>query len=89
MDIQLVSADTSRRVDNTGRVVIPKSLRDKLLIRANDEVWFSSLEYDGVYYVCLTGKRTVDPKYHSTAKVLQELGVELPEELIQAMTKPV
>lgn len=77
----LTPENTSRKVDNLGRVVIPKGIRDRFSIHKDDELQFFSLEFDGNYYVCMTNGRTVDPKYRAAADVLEELGLSVPPEL--------
>lgn len=77
----LIPENTSRRIDSMGRVVLPKSLRQRFDIRDNDELEFLSLELDGKHYICLTNSKTVDPKYQTAALVLEELGEQIPESL--------
>lgn len=82
---KLTPENTSRKVDDLGRIVIPSSLRKRLSIRPNDELQFLMLECDNQNYICLTNNKTVDPRYVVAADVLNELGVELPTELIEAI----
>jgi AbrB family looped-hinge helix DNA binding protein len=44
--MKLQSENTSRKVDSLGRVSIPKSLRDRLMINTEDQVYFYLLEDD-------------------------------------------
>ena len=81
--MRLQSENTSRKVDNLGRVSIPKSLRDRLMIKVEDSVYFYLLEDDnGRQYVCLTNQEDVNPKYQLAAEVLAELGLEVPDEIL-------
>lgn len=82
---KLTPENTSRKVDDLGRIVIPSSLRKRLSIRPNDELQFLMLECDNQNYICLTNNKTVDPRYVVAADVLNELGVELPIELVEAI----
>lgn len=82
---KLTPENTSRKVDDLGRIVIPSSLRKRLSIRPNDELQFLMLECDNQNYICLTNNKTVDPRYVVAADVLNELGVELPTELVEAI----
>lgn len=86
--MRLQKENTSRKVDSLGRVSIPKSLRDRLFINTEDMVNFYLLEDDdGRRYVCFAAdKEIIDPKYELAANVLEELGVDLPDELIEKIT---
>ena len=80
--MELLKENTSRKVDSLGRVSIPKSMRDRLDINEGDEVEFYLLNADnGEQFVCLTNHRPGSNKYENAAKVLAELGIDIPEEL--------
>lgn len=80
--MELIRENTTRKVDSLGRVSIPKSMRDRLEININDEVEFYLLQNDdGEQYVCLTNHKANNNKYEMAAKVLNELGLDIPEEL--------
>lgn len=80
--MELLKENTSRKVDSLGRVSIPKSMRDRLDINEGDEVEFYLLNADnGEQFVCLTNHRPGVNKYENAAKVLVELGLDIPEEL--------
>lgn len=80
--MELLKENTTRKVDSLGRVSIPKSMRDRLDINTNDEVEFYLLNADdGEQYVCLTNHKFSTNRYEEAAKVLVELGLEVPEEL--------
>lgn len=80
--MELIRENTTRKVDSLGRVSIPKSMRDRLEINTNDEVEFYLLQTDdGDQYVCLTNHLAGYNKYEMAAKVLNELGLDIPEEL--------
>lgn len=84
--MKLTSENTSRKVDSLGRVSIPKSLRDRLVINPEDMVNFYLLEDDdGRQYVCFTNKVEVSPKYQLAANVLTELGLEVPDEILEKL----
>lgn len=79
--MRLRCENTVRKVDALGRVIIPKSIRDRLNIKSEEEVEFFILEGDdGRDYVCFTNQGE-NLKYENAAKVLIELGIDLPEEL--------
>jgi AbrB family looped-hinge helix DNA binding protein len=52
-----MSENTTRKVDALGRVSIPKSLRDRLDIAAEDEMEFFMMEYQGRRYVALANTK--------------------------------
>ena len=80
--MELVKENTTRKVDSLGRVSIPKGMRDRLEIAVNDEVEFYLLSDDvGEQYVCLTNHKPGANKYENAAKVLTELGIDIPKEL--------
>lgn len=85
-DVSLIPENTKRKVDSLGRIVIPKSMRDRFSIKENDELEFLSLELDGMHYVCVTNGKTVDPKYRAAALVLKELGEDIPLSLQEKMS---
>lgn len=80
--MELLRENTTRKVDSLGRVSIPKSMRDRLDIQTNDEVEFYLLNADiGEQFVCLTNHKGGTNKYKTAAQVLEELGLDIPEEL--------
>lgn len=80
--MELLKENTTRKVDSLGRVSIPKGMRDRLEINTNDEVEFYLLNNDdGEQFVCLTNHKPGANKYENAAKVLSELGLDIPEEL--------
>ena len=84
---KLQPENTSRKLDSLGRVVIPKNLRDKYGINENDEIYFYTMTKDGQSFITLANGKTVDPKYMITANVLEELGVEAPQQLLDMINK--
>ncbi len=84
--MKLQSENTSRKVDSLGRVSIPKSLRDRLVINPEDMVNFYLLEDDeGRQYVCFTNKADINPKFQIAAQVLTGLGLEVPNEILERL----
>lgn len=80
--MELLKENTTRKVDSLGRVSIPKSMRDRLDIETNDEVEFYLLNADnGEQFVCLTNHKVGNSRYEVAAKVLEELGIDIPEVL--------
>lgn len=81
INMTLTPENTVRKVDNLGRVCIPKGVRDRFNINTNDDLQFFTLEHEGRFYVCMTNMQEVNPKYRATAEVLEELGIEVPDKL--------
>ena len=84
---KLTPENTSRKVDSLGRIVIPSNIRKKMRIHQDDELEFFVLELDNQNYICLSTNKTVDPRYVVAAEVLEELGLDIPNEL-KASLKP-
>lgn len=82
---ELTPENTSRKLDNLGRIVIPKSLRTRLGISENEELQFYTMRKDGISYICLTNCHEEDPKYRNAASVLEELGIDIPLELLKKL----
>ena len=76
--MNLLYENQSRKIDNLGRVTIPKPIRDRLGWEQNDEVEFYTM--DGASVVLSKGKMR-DSRYDIAAEVLGELGLESPKEL--------
>lgn len=76
--MNLLYENQSRKIDNLGRVTIPKPIRDRLGWEQNDEVEFYTM--DGTSVVLSKGKMR-DSRYDIAAEVLEELGLEIPKEL--------
>ena len=76
--MNLLYENQSRKIDNLGRVTIPKPIRDRLGWEQNDEVAFYTM--DGASVVLSKGKMR-DSRYDIAAEVLGELGLEIPKEL--------
>lgn len=82
MEIQLKYEETRRKIDNLGRLVIPKSLRDRLRINTEDELDFwTFIDSDGKEYIVLSTGKAVNPRYVEAARVLEELGEPIPKVL--------
>ena len=52
--VELIPENTSRKLDNLGRIVIPKGIRSRLGISEADELQFYTMRKDGISYICLT-----------------------------------
>lgn len=83
--MQIRPENTTRKIDHLGRVTIPKSLRDRLRIETNDELELFMIETPGRTYIGLSPllDEDYDPRYAVAAKVLDELGFNVPEILAE------
>lgn len=80
--MELNKENATRKIDSLGRVSIPKGMRDRLELKEGDEVEFYTLRADnGEMFVCMTNHKGGESKYAIAAKVLQELGEDIPEAL--------
>lgn len=82
--MELIKENTTRKVDSLGRVSIPKSMRDRLLIKEGDELEFYMLRDGDEQYVAI-GKPGINTKYVRAAEVLEELGEEVPDSLMRLL----
>lgn len=77
-----VSENTVRKVDGLGRVSIPKSLRDRFDIKANDEIEFSVCYAGDKTYICINKKVDVN-KAEILIAELEALGItDIPDQLM-------
>lgn len=84
--MELIKENTTRKVDSLGRVSIPKGMRDRMLIKEGDELEFYTLRDGEINYVALGKSGMVDLKYLRAAEVLDELGIEVPEALMEKLS---
>jgi AbrB family looped-hinge helix DNA binding protein len=50
----MISEGITRRIDSTGRVSIPKHLRNKYSCNEGDEVEIFTTEIDGKVFICIS-----------------------------------
>lgn len=84
--MELIKENTTRKVDSLGRVSIPKGMRDRMLIKEGDELEFYTLRDGENNYVALGKSNMIDLKYLRAAEVLDELGIEVPEALMEKLS---
>ena len=74
--MELIRENCTRKIDSLGRVSIPKAIRDRLEVGVNEEVEFLTMGN----YICMKKVKT-ENKYKKIAKLMEELGLEIPEEV--------
>lgn len=81
--MKMIAENCSRKLDHNGRLVIPKSLRDRLGIVDGDSVDFYFLEDDEERrFVCITkDDEAKDRKKERIIELCLDLGVSIPEDL--------
>ena len=84
--MELINENTTRKIDTLGRVSIPKGMRNRLRLEPNDELEFYTLRDNGQDYICCA-KAGADNlrKYEIVADMLDELGVKIPDEIIEKL----
>lgn len=70
----ILPENTSRKIDNLGRITIPKGLRDRMSLEENDEMELFTGEIEGRQYILLS--RPVDTKKKVVIEYLRSLGDE-------------
>lgn len=84
--MELINENTTRRIDSLGRIGVPKGIRNRMRLEVNQEMEFFTLRYEGKEYVAfapIAREENVDEKYIQVADLLSELGLDIPDEVLQ------
>lgn len=79
MDVKIQYENQNRKVDNLGRVTIPKPIRDRLGWTQNDNIEFYTMDNT---FIVLSNRKMRDSRYDIAIEVLEELGIEVPSALL-------
>lgn len=85
--VKCSSENAVRKLDSTGRVIIPKGLRDRLSLEEGDEMNFYFLESTNFNLIGIGKSDMIDPRYECAREVLEELGLDIPAVLLQKTKK--
>ena len=66
----------SRRLDSSGRLVIPSKLREQLKMETGDEYSFFIHEYEGRTYLCVECFRKED-EIARAKRILEQAGIKI------------
>lgn len=66
----------SRKLDATGRVIIPSDLRNELNISTGDMCEFFVHEFEGDTYLCIKCPNVLN-KIEEAKRILREAGIEI------------
>ena len=56
--MKMISEGITRKIDGTGRIVLPKNLRNKYRLLEGDNVDYFTCTIDGKDYVCIAASET-------------------------------
>ena len=85
--VKIHNEGSIHQVDSLGRLVFPKSLRQKYGIAPGDRMEFYTIEYNGEVYVGVRVSKRYGNKteYLRAKEVLYDLGIEIPQKLTDAI----
>ncbi len=75
--------NANKRIDNLGRITLPKGLRSRLYLETGTEMELYTMIVAGKHYICLTKADACDPRYYVAREVLEELDIEVPEQILR------
>lgn len=68
------TTNCSRKMDSTGRVIVPSSLRTELNLMPGDVCEFFTYEYEGEIYLCIKCPKA-NNKIEEAKRILREAGL--------------
>ncbi len=84
--MELINENTTRKVDALGRVSLPKGMRNRLRLEANDELEFYTLRDNGKDYICCAKPSSPEEqrktKLKNVVALLEELKLAVPDTVL-------
>lgn len=69
----------SRKLDSSGRIMIPVRLRDQMGLITGKEYYFSTMEKDGRRYICIDCGPVENSSLEEAMKIIQANGFKIVE----------
>lgn len=85
--MEMLNEDITRKMDELGRVVIPKAIRMRYNLEPGDEMNYYTIKIDDKYYIALANDNMRDKRFSQAAEVLAELGIDVPEALLDRINE--
>ena len=84
--MEVICENTIRKIDSLGRIGVPKGIRNRMKLMVNQEMEFFTIRDHDKEYVAFSPvvrDDNNDEKYMLVADLLTELGVDIPEEILE------
>lgn len=85
--MELFAENATRKLDDLGRIVIPKAVRLRFHLSPGDAMEYFTFRKDDCWYIALANENMKDARYLQAAEVLDELGIEIPDELLDKISE--
>ncbi len=80
--IQITKENITRKFDATGRITLPKNLRDRLEVKEDDEMEiFTIVDDDGRVYLAMSKPFKKITQWDVARRALRQLGCPIPDRL--------
>ena len=83
---EFIAENTTRKIDTLGRIGVPKGIRNRMRLDVNQEMEFYTLRTDEKEYVAfcpVESDHSDEDKYVMVADLLTELGIAIPDEVLE------
>lgn len=83
--MEIICENTIRKIDSLGRIGIPKGIRNRMRLEVNQEMDIFTIRDNGKEYIAFArveNSDNLDDKYLKAADLLEELGIAIPDEII-------
>lgn len=85
--MEIFEENATRKLDDLGRIVIPKAVRLRFHLIPGDAMEYFTFRHDGRWYIALANESMKDTRFLQAAEVLDELGIEIPDELLDKISE--